>query len=70
MTEKIRHTAPTVYDEELNFLSPLISEAKELASEYRKRRNAYDVKKVYPDDVPVEEARVGKFDDLGSTSLA
>ena len=56
MTEKIRHTTPTVDDEESNFLSPLISETKELASEYRTRKNQYDVKGVHPADVSAEEA--------------
>ena len=57
MTKKIKHPTPTVGDEELNFISPLVSEAKELTSEYRRRKNTYDVKKVHPADVPTEEAK-------------
>ena len=57
MAEKTKHTAPTVDNEELDFLSPLISETKELASEYRTRKNRYDVKGVHPADVSAEEAR-------------
>ena len=44
-----------VEDSETNFLSPLLDDGKELASEYRKRRNANDVKSVHPADVPAEE---------------
>ena len=52
-----KHPKPIVDDEESNFLSPLISEAKELASEYRKRKNVCDVKGMHPADVPAEEAK-------------
>ena len=55
ITKKIKSARPIVEDEESNFLSPLISEAKELASEYRTRKSAYDVKRVHPADVPAEE---------------
>ena len=47
-----KHPKPIVDDEE-----PLISEAKELASEYRKRKNVCDVKGMHPADVPAEEAK-------------
>ncbi len=38
------------------FLTPLIDDAKALASEYRRRRSAFDLKSVHPADVPDEEA--------------
>ncbi|MDQ0421859.1 DGQHR domain-containing protein [Peteryoungia aggregata LMG 23059] len=46
-----------VNDTGSNFLSPLISDPKALASEYRRRRNVSDFKSVHPADVPVEEAK-------------
>ena len=53
---KRQNNMPAVDELETNFLSPLLSETKELAGEYRKRKKAYDVKGVHPADVLVEEA--------------
>lgn len=46
-----------VEDSKTNFLSPLLHDEDELASEYRKRRNTNDLKSVHPADVPAEEAK-------------
>ncbi|RWQ33330.1 MAG: DGQHR domain-containing protein [Mesorhizobium sp.] len=46
-----------VEDSKTNFLSPLLRDENELASEYRKRRNTNDLKSVHPADVPAEEAK-------------
>lgn len=51
---KIKNVTRTVDDEESTLLSPLISETNKLASEYRTRKNRYDVKGVHPADVPAE----------------
>ena len=56
-TEKIRYSTPAVDNEESNFLSPLVSGEKELVSEYRRRKNRYDMKGVHPADVSAEEAK-------------
>lgn len=57
IAEKIKPARPIVEDEESNFLSPLISATKGLTSEYRTRKNRYDLKGVHPADVPAEEAK-------------
>ena len=57
MTEKSGLAAPTADNEEWSFISPLVSEAKELTSEYRIRKSRYDVKGVHPADVSAEEAK-------------
>jgi DNA sulfur modification protein DndB len=46
-----------VYEEESNFLSPLLDDSTALASEYRRRRNEHDLKSVHPADVEAEEAK-------------
>lgn len=46
-----------VDDSATNFLSPLIGDEKELASEYRRRKNANELKSVHPADVLAEEAK-------------
>ncbi|WP_421871849.1 DGQHR domain-containing protein [Nitratireductor rhodophyticola] len=49
-------TALKVDDGKTNFLSPLIDDEKELASEYRRRKSGNELKSVHPADVPAEEA--------------
>lgn len=44
----------SIDDQKSNFLSPLIKDANELASEHRKRKNNYDNKGVHPADVADE----------------
>jgi len=56
VAQKIKNVTRTVDDEESTFLSPLVSETNKLASEYRTRKNRYDVKGVHPADVPTEVA--------------
>ncbi|WP_297105916.1 DGQHR domain-containing protein [uncultured Devosia sp.] len=46
-----------VYKEGTNFLSPLLDDASEIASEYRRRRNDHDLKSVHPADAHAEEAK-------------
>ena len=56
-------TADTVYgkievDEDKSvFLFPLLADTKTLASEYRKRKSAFDLKSVHPADVSEQEAK-------------
>jgi len=47
----------TVEEEYTNFLSPLLNRPETLSSEYRKRKNIYNLNSVHPADVPDEEAR-------------
>jgi DNA sulfur modification protein DndB len=50
-------TALRVDDEDTNFLSPIVTDEKALASAYRARKNPFDFKTVHPADVPDEEQR-------------
>ena len=48
--KRIIRTTPSVDDEESTFLASLISNTNELASEYRRRKNAYDLNPHFPSD--------------------
>lgn len=52
----MKRLAVEVTEDESNFLSPVSTDAKELASAYRSRRRTYDIKSVHPADVIGEEA--------------
>ena len=53
---RAKHVTPNVDEEESDFPSLRVEETK-LASESRRRRNAYDGKSVHPTDVPDEEGK-------------
>jgi DNA sulfur modification protein DndB len=47
----------SIDEQSSNFLSPLLENEKEIASEYRKRKKAFDEKSVHLADAPDEEAK-------------
>ena len=55
IAEKSKSSRPIVDDKESNFLSPLVSESKELISEQRTRKKAYVEKSIHLADVPEEQ---------------
>ena len=56
-TKKKSRAAIKIKDEEADLLSPLLQEERELATEYRRRKNVNDFRSVHPADVAVVEAK-------------